>query len=172
MQFIQRAELGSAATITFSSIPQTFTDLVILVSARGSSNPFLGMGFNGAVTNFSNRQLTGDGSSASSGSRSDTFIGYQSGSSDTANTFGNGSIYIPNYAGNTNKSFSVDHVGENNASGAFQQIVAGLWNQTAAITSIELYQWNSGNAKENFAANSSITLYGILKGSSGGVTVS
>jgi hypothetical protein len=172
MQHIETVTLGSAQTVTFTSIPDTFTDLVIYASIRGSSNPFLGMGFNNSVVSFSNRQLTGDGSGAGSSTRSDTFIGSMGGSSDTANTFGSAKIYIPNYAGASNKSFSVDLVSENNATGAFQTITAGLWSNTAAITSVELYQWNSGNAKEPFAANSTISLYGITAGSDGIVAVS
>jgi hypothetical protein len=45
---------------------------------------------------------------------------------------------------------------------------AGLWNNTAPITSITLGSLNSAS----FVTNSSATLYGITKGSSGGVTVS
>lgn len=169
---IGHTELGSAGTITFSSIPNTYTDLLIMVSVRGNSAPFLGMGFNGSTSNFSNRKLEGDGSGAYGASRADTFVGYMSGSASTSNTFANGIIYIPNYAGSTNKSFSADLVSENNATGANQQIVAGLWSNTAAISSVELYEWGSGNSKNNFAANTSATLYGITKGSSGGVSVS
>lgn len=168
MKLIATSNLASANTITFSSIPTTFTDLVVLISVRSVSSPFLGLGFNGSTSSFANRQLTGDGTNAASTSRSDTFIGYISGSGDTANTFGNFAIYIPNYQGSTNKSFSVDGVGETNAQGAYQQIVAGLWSNTAPITSIELFQWSSGN----FDTGTTASLYGILKGSDGTTVVS
>jgi hypothetical protein len=164
--FIARSELASAGTIIFSSIPTTYTDLVILVSVRGASSPFLGMGFNGGTSGFFMQKLEGDGSGAYGATRSDTFVGYMTGSSSPANNFGNGLIYIPDYRSSVNKTFSVDLVSVS------QQIVSGSWSNTAAISSIELYEWGSGNSKNNFAANTSATLYGITKGSSGGVTVS
>jgi len=87
------------------------------------------------------------------------------GSTATANTFGNGSLYIPNYAGATNKSLSFDSVAENNATSAWLQITAGLWSSTAAITRITLSGWTA------LAAGSTVSLYTITKGS-GGATVS
>jgi hypothetical protein len=61
----------------------------------------------------------------------------------------------------------VDTVSENNATAAFQRIIAGLNNSTAAITSINFFP-SSGN----FVAGSTISLYGITKGSDGIVTTS
>jgi hypothetical protein len=60
-------------------------------------------------------------------------------------------------------------VTENNATNANQGISAGLWSNNAAISSIRLFYTGSSN---DIATGSSATLYGILKGSSGGVTVS
>lgn len=172
MQHIATVTLGSAQTITFSSIANTFTDLVIMASVRGSSNPFLGMVFNGTSVGFSNRQLNGSGSTVVSFSRTDTFVGLSGGSGDTANTFGSVQIYIPNYGSSNPKSFSLEVVQENNATAAQQTITAGLWNNTSQITSIQLYQWNSGDAREDFAPNTSISLYGITAGSDGITAVS
>jgi hypothetical protein len=77
----------------------------------------------------------------------------------TANTFGNTSIYIPNYRSSAAKSFSVDAVTENNATLAYQNIQAGLWNNSAAITSISISFLSGGN----WAQGSSASLYGIRK---------
>ena len=151
----------AAASIDFTSIPGTYTDLLIkasLRSAAASVNPGLKIKFNTSALNFTGRTVYGDGSAA--GSYSDTAgeIGVLAGNSATANTFGNCEIYIPNYAGSTNKSFSVDSVNENNATSASQYLYANLWSQTAAITAISLY---SGGAV-NLMQYSTATLYGII----------
>jgi len=79
-------------------------------------------------------------------------------SGTTASTFGNAEIYLPNYAGNTNKSASIDMVSEQNATSTYMGLVAPLWSNTAAITSITLT-----GASGNLAQYSTATLYGIKK---------
>jgi hypothetical protein len=74
---------------------------------------------------------------------------------NTASTFSNIEIYIPNYAGSTNKSFSIDAVGENNATAAYAGLVAGLWSTSSAITAISIASTTL------FAEFSTATLYGI-----------
>lgn len=146
---------GGAASIDFTSIPSTFTDLCLKVSARdGDNNWVLNMKFNNS--DGSSRFLQGDGASASSGTQGDMrFIVNSSGS--TANTFGNAEIYIPNYAGSTNKSFSVDAVSEANATTAYMRLIAGLWSNTAAINRITLTNVVSGNIPQYSTAY----LYGV-----------
>jgi hypothetical protein len=175
MELIESKTLGTAqASIEFTSIPSTFTDLVLLMSCRTdrssapSSVDGIGVNFNGVSTNLSTRSLGGSGSSAFSTSISTGEIGITTGSGSTANTFGNVMAYIPNYAGSTNKSWSSDDVNENNATDGYQLIRAGLWSNTAAITSIRLFPV----AGSNFVAGSMISLYGVLKGSDGIVTTS
>ena len=169
MQLIQHIELGSAqANLTLSSIPQTYTDLYVLFSGRVSvTDGGLRLRVNGSTANLSTRLLYGNGSSATSANDT-TYIGTVSDSGTTANTFGNGALYFPNYAGSTLKSFSGEIVHENNATSAVQWVTAGLYNSTTAITSLELFNAGSGN----FVQYSSITLYGITKGSDGVTTVS
>ncbi len=169
MTLIQHIELGSAqANITLSSIPQTYTDLYLLFSGRVSvTDGGLRLRVNGSTANLSTRLLYGNGSSATSATDT-TYIGTVSDSNTTANTFGNGSLYFPNYASSTAKSFSGEIVHENNATSAVQWVTAGLYNSSTAITSLELFNAGSGN----FVQYSSATLYGILKGTSNGVTVS
>lgn len=152
---------GGAADITFSSIPGTYTDLVVLLSARDATTTFFGgdgisfkVEFNGSTTNLSSRSLFGNGSSAAS--YNDTVIyGILSTAKDTASTFGNASIYIPNYAGSTNKSVSIDAVAENNATSAGMRMTAGLWSNSAAITSVKILPYST------FMQHSTATLYGI-----------
>ena len=172
MQHIETVTVGSggAASITFSAIPDTFTDLVILVSARttrAETNEQIFFRLNASTTNATSRELLGLGSAVAT--ISEPFIaGYVSAASATADTFGNVVTYIPNYRSSVAKSLSIDSVSENNATQAIQSISAGLWNNTAAVTSIELVA-RFGN---NFVQHSTASLYGITAGSDGIVSVS
>ena len=175
MTLIATATVGSggASGMTFSSIPASFTDLLVVVAARNSGSNIsnsLYIRFNGdAGNNYTNRILSGNGSTVtSSRNSSNSFmnIGDDPGANATSNTFGNTSVYIPNYAGSTNKSVSSDAVTENNATTASQQILASIWNNTSAITSIFVSDTGS-----NLVQNSTASLYGILRGA-GGATVS
>lgn len=67
-------------------------------------------------------------------------------------------MYFPNYAGSNAKSFSADYVTENNATSALIGLVALLWNQTSAITSMNFEGYYSG---DKFDQYSTVTLYGI-----------
>jgi hypothetical protein len=150
---------GGAASIDFTSIPSTYTDLVLELSLRfNDSNSNLQLQYNGATTSFSRRQLTGNGTSATSASASDAYIGAIGNSTYTANTFGSSTIYIPNYAGSANKSASADNVTENNSTGAVSNIVAHLWSNTAAITSIKL---SDLSGISTFVQYSTAYLYGV-----------
>lgn len=160
---------GGAASIDFTSIPGTYTDLMIQFSLRSSNSAATGPGYltiNGASTNRSGRLLYGSGSSTGSSTLTDHFLFDIDGSTATASTFTNSTLYIPNYAGSTNKSISGDSVNENNATAANQYLFAGLWSNTAAITSLSLL-----SIGYNLVQYSTATLYGITKGSNG-VTVS
>jgi hypothetical protein len=158
--------VGGAATSDFTSIPGTYTDLVLVLSARATSTTAtITVAFNGSSASCTNSYLTGNAGFTPTSATGTTLVGYASTTSHTASTFGNLSIYIPNYAGATNKNFSVDSVQENNgAAGVNLNIFANRWANTAAITQITL-------SLANFAQYSSASLYGILKGS-GGATVS
>ena len=78
---------GGAASIEFTNIPQTYTDLMILYSSRSAGNVTgswsCKWSFNGATTSYTTRGLFGDGSSASSSSTSDTYGGYHDNSTAT-----------------------------------------------------------------------------------------
>jgi hypothetical protein len=151
---------GSVADITFTSIPATYTDLLVHLSARTNAVGAMDnikLDFNGTSSNRSFRGVYGTGSAA--GSETDTTImaGYVSGDGATASTFGSTFIYIPNYTSSNYKSVSTDSVGENNATYALANLNAALWSDTAAITSIKLYP----NASGNFKQYSTAYLYGI-----------
>lgn len=161
-ELIASATIGSggAADITFTSILPNWTDLCLMISARdnaGAGSNYINMKLNGSASGFSGRFINGAGSGtpASSSAYPQLVIEYPGGLA-TANTFGNGQIYFPNYAGSTFKSYSCDSVGENNATTAYANLNAGLWSNTAAITSITLTP-NSGS----FVQYTNAYLYGV-----------
>jgi hypothetical protein len=154
---IERKELASdASSISFNNIPQFYSDLVVVLSTRGSTTDGnVRLSINGSTANLTERELEGNGSSASSASRA--FIPILSNLSNaTVNTFANASIYIPNYTSSNNKSITSDAVTENNGTTAYQTILAGLWSNSDAINSLG-FSPPSGN----LVAGSSISLYGI-----------
>ena len=157
---IDKSILVSSQTgVTFSSIPSTYTDLLVKISARNDIAEIYGnalLRFNGSSSNYSIRALQGNGSSASSYFASQIEF-MQVGNNATSNTFGNAEIYIPNYAGNNYKSVSLDSVGENNGTTAFARLTAGLWSDTSAITSIAITPLDT----TNWLSGSSFYLYGI-----------
>ena len=152
---------AGAASVTFNSIPQTgYTDLVIKASCRSSqSGAFADYGqitFNGSSSTFSYKDVYGNGSSAAStgGSVNTSFV-YQ-GNAATASTFGNAEIYIPNYTGSNNKSFSIDTVVENNGTTGYNTLTAGLWSTITAINSVGL-----APASGTWLQHSTFSLYGV-----------
>ena len=122
---------GGASSIDFTSIPSTYTDLVVKLSLRtasGLATEQLFMKFNGSSSSYSNKQLYGDGSSATSAALSTSaidIININTGAA-TSNTFSSTDVYIPNYAGSNYKSTSADSVTENNATGALAGLSAGV----------------------------------------------
>lgn len=165
MKLIGSVTLGAdAATVTFSSIPGGFSDLLCLATARSdaaSNTNSTFVRFNGAAndTNHTYRLLQGNGATASSSSGNGCFVMEVPSSGLTASTFSNGEIYIPNYAGSANKSLSATYAQETNATTAYIGAVAGLWSSTAAITDIE---WRI-NGTVKFKSGSSFYLYAISR---------
>ena len=152
---------GGSSTISFTSIPSTYTDLCLKISARSETTSFaLNLTVNGSTSGYSERLLYASGTSVASATASETKINWldlQNSSATTANTFSSCDVYIPNYAGSSYKSFSGDTVTETNASTDNNLYVnAALWSNTAAITSITL---TAGVG--DVAQYSTATLYGI-----------
>ena len=144
---------GGVSSISFTSIPSTYTDLKIVLSVQSNE---VGVYFNGVTTNDSDKVLYYIGASTvgSNGNASKIRL---STSPLPASTFGNAEVYIPNYLSSNFKSVSADSVAEDNGttySGMY--LTAGLWSSTAAITSIQLIP-SSGNLTEYSTAY----LYGI-----------
>ena len=165
---IQATTLTSAqASIDFTAIPSTYTDLCVYLSGRSDASftrRILRLRLNNSSTSsdYSARDLVGSGSAATPGVQATGTSSYIQvwdlpAATATASTFSNISIYIPNYANtSTYKTISVDSVTENNSTTAYMSLLAGLYNQNTAITQINLLP-DSGN----FAANSTAYLYGV-----------
>jgi hypothetical protein len=151
---------SSAASVTFSAIPATYTDLVVRLSARGDNTGLLlEMTLNSATSTYSNTLLLGNGATASSTRNTGQAYlraGYVNPSGSTASTFSSGEIYIPNYTSTTDKPMSSLGMTENNATTAYIANYANLWQTSSAITSISLQVTG-----QNFVSGSSFYLYGI-----------
>lgn len=154
---------GGASTIEFAGIPQSATDLLLLVSARNTATNKAGWFRinSSSATNYNYSALRGDGSSVVAFFAMSEAQGYSirtNGSDLTANTFASTRVYFHNYAGNTVKKYSIDGVDEGNVSTTYQEMINGYWNQTAAITSLLL-----GNYGGSFAQNTVASLYTITR---------
>jgi len=158
------------STVTFSSIPQTYTDLVLMASVRSpaASGDNLKMTINGSSSaSYSTTLLWGYGTSPGS-NRTTTggahgayiLIPEINAANYTANTFSPLEVYIPNYTITTNKQISFFEVAENNSTSLSAiQAGAGYIQISAAVTSITVTDYNS----QNFVTGSSFYLYGIKK---------
>jgi hypothetical protein len=155
---------GGTSTLTFSSIPSTYTHLQIRGISR-TNNPGsvdnVVIRFNSDTgTNYSWHQLAGDGSAASSGaetSKNYILIGLFPSGSTNSSTFGSHVIDILDYS-NANKNTTARGLSGYDLNGSGQLVLrSGAWYNTAAITSITITQLTS----YNYSANSSFALYGI-----------
>jgi len=158
MVAIQTQTLGSATTsVTFSSIPQTYTDLYLVINAKAASaGNNLEMQFgNGSVdpnANYSTTFLYGNGSSASSGRV--TGANYMYGDNMSTSNFIIERWHFMNYSNTTTyKTTLMRHDDAGNKTDAW----VGLWRSTAAINIITI----DFGATNNIAAGSTFTLYGI-----------
>jgi hypothetical protein len=136
---------GGATEMDFTSIPSTYTDLIVKISARsnrsGANIDEVYVRLNGNTGNFTNRYLqsAGTGTPSSNTGSYALWTGYTPAATATASTFSNSEIYISNYAGSNNKSLSIDTVQEDNITTAYISLHANLWNVSSAITSIRVY---------------------------------
>jgi hypothetical protein len=147
--------LGTASsTVTFSSIPQTYTDLIFSCnySVNGTYNLFIRV--NGDTGN--NYGTTGlDGYSTSARSYRNTSQPWMNlGFSDVANQRQSAILHFMNYSNSTTNKTALSR---QNSATAYVLLAVGLWQNTSAITSISF----NTLAAEVFASGSTFTLYGI-----------
>ena len=155
---IQSTTLGSAAaTITFSSIPATYTDIKVVFNCIGTTFIIPNIIFNNDTTGlYSYTSLMGNGSAASSdrGTNTNNINLTTNGVDTTPSLF---TIDIFSYAGSTFKTCLVTESADLNGSGWVARYVS-MYRSTSAINRIDI---KSGGS--NFAVGTSATLYGILK---------
>lgn len=147
---------SAASSITFSSIPSTYTDLRIVIVPTANAGIPMAMRFNNdAGNNYSKTGLIGDGSSASS-SRLTNQTQIATANSGLSTSIPSLFTYdIFSYAGSTYKTVLITDSQDFNGSGNVGRYV-GLWRDTSAINSIS-WQWSS----YTFSAGTTLTLYGI-----------
>ena len=161
---------AGAATMAFSAIPATYTDLCVKISGRNLQTPdlttYIDMTINSDTgAYYDQKNVSGFFNSTVSNqtwSNQNSFYVYQiNATASTASTFSNIELYIPNYTSTNSKSISVDGVAESNTAAGNVRVTAlsaGLYHPASnvAITAITLTA-NGGN----FVQYSTATLYGI-----------
>jgi hypothetical protein len=161
---IESQVLGSsAASVTFSSIPATYTDLVLKWSVRtdyGATRTGFRLAANAITSGYTATYIIQyNSTTVGSGQDSAAYWNaeYIDGTGATANTFGSGEFYLPSYTASQNKPASMFSVAEgNSAADTGMYVKALLLSNTAAVTSLTLTA-NTGN----FVTDSSFYLYGI-----------
>jgi hypothetical protein len=166
-EFIASNTLASTAqSVTFSSIPQTYTDLVVRVNARtNDTGQYIAVQFrfNGdSANNYSSVSIPIYSTTTQSARLLNESYGRAqygaTASGATTNAFGNAEIYIPSYTVAAQKPIAARGIAASNNASLFQSIDANLWNNTAAITSITIF----GNPTSYlWSVGSSFYLYGI-----------
>ena len=156
---------GGSSSLSFTSIPSTYTDLCLLISlrtAQAGASSDCRITLNGTNTGLNSRGLDSRNPPNSWNYTNNLYlVGGGNGNTSTASTFTNWQIYIPNYASTTTyKSVSGDYVREsndNNSGQVYCGLVAGIYNSNTAITSVGVE--NDGN--NNYLQYTTAYLYGV-----------
>jgi len=179
MKAIQTVSVGAggASAITFSSIPQTYTDLFIIWSARGARvfqydsaqirfNSDTGSNYSYIDMYMPNNGTTTTGNQTSRGIADRIYLtDVIPAANSTASTFSAITIHIPNYTSSAQKVCLIEAAGEANTTSTGDSVrlqLSGYWNNTSAINTISLAAYSA-----NMAQYSSATLYGITNSAVG-----
>lgn len=151
---------GGASNIEFTSIPQTYTDLLLVHSVRSTVGGYgtdVTITINGSTSDFTAKRVYGYSNIIASDSATRS-VGTTSGTTAPANTFATSHVYFYNYASTTlRKLFGVEAATPTNSTTDWVAIYnGGLWSNTSAITSISFRDVNAP-----FVQYSTATLYGI-----------
>jgi len=155
---IASTTLGSnQASISLTSIPGTYTDLVLVgsIGCTSGSNALSLRVNSDTNTNYSWTRISGNGSAAASAraSSTDYISGFEIGTSTNPNAF---IVHLNNYSNTTtNKTLLL----RSNYAGSQVSAIVGLWRSTSAITSITIQ--SSASPSESITSGSTLTLYGI-----------
>jgi hypothetical protein len=163
---------SSTTTVTFSSIPQTYTDLVLVMSVRASAVTFNNMNFMNTTLNSDTSAIysptflyyrnTGGGASAisSRGTNENNFnLGGIATNNFGSSIFSTYTINFMNYSNTTTNKTVLARIATGGDLTAMDDAWAavGLYRSTSAISTISVSPSSSGN----FVAGSTFSLYGI-----------
>lgn len=155
---------GGAGAITFSSIPQDYTDLQVLLSVRSGASftrRVLALTVNNIANQYRDAYMVGNAGGDAATSAQDTptqsniLIWDAPAATAYAGAFSNISVYFTNYKSSANKSISNDGTSEDNNATAYLAILGGMYLQTSAINQINF------EVSGNFTQHSTAYLYGI-----------
>lgn len=155
--------LGTATgNVNFSSIPQTYTDLILVIQPHWNGGTAYNTQFRlntDSGSNYSATVLTGNGASASSSRNSNMTAGFIDSNANPSTTAGATTqiMQIMNYSNTTtNKTVIV----RANKASTGTDLIVNLWRSTAAITAVNL--WTDINSRRNdYGVGSTFTLYGV-----------
>jgi hypothetical protein len=151
----------STSTITFSSIPQTYTDLLLRVSSRmDGANAGIQVKPNNSGASYTTRRILKDVSARTADSiTSLNWFGLQNGNWTFSNSFSHNDYYIPDYSssGTFYKVASLNTTTTNNSTTQYMGFFGNKLNTTDAITSIVII----AEGAANFVSGSGFYLYGI-----------
>ena len=146
--------LGSNTTVTFSSIPQTYTDLVLVTEATGTTNGAMDIRFNGDTgTNYSRTGFYSDGTTTSSYRNNNLAYGLVGAGTSSSYT-----LSVTHILSYSNSSTYKTFLTRGDDATVYTGLAMYLWRNTSAITSITLTGDPIGS---NIGAGSTLTLYGI-----------
>ena len=154
---------GGVSSVTFSSIPSTYTHLQIRATVRGGfvgSEEQFKIRFNGSTSGYSSHWIEGDGASASAGNTwgdAEILLRYVSAGGTSASIFGVLVLDILDYANTSKNTVIRTLMGYDKNGGGRATLCSGLWNNTAAVSSISLVPKDGSS----WAEYSSFALYGI-----------
>lgn len=150
---IATTTVGSATTtVTFSSVPSTYTDIIIVINGTTASGTGISLRFNNDTgANYADTYIYGNGTNYIVGSNTNSNVCYL-GYLNTGR--GNTIIHLHDYANTTTYKAAV---GRGNDAGNLTIIRGGQWRSTAAISTITV----GTDTSVNISAGTVISLYGI-----------
>lgn len=159
---IATTTLSSTGTITFSSIPSTYTDLCLVIvggTTRAATSDVVRVQFNSDTgTNYSSTYLRGSGSAASTARYTNSSSLFIEGIRMVGTTYGLNSMVIYEIENYTNTNVYKTVLARSSGADEWGVVAAvGLWRSTSAISTIYL----QGDTVANFAVGTTATLYGI-----------
>jgi hypothetical protein len=165
---IEVAAGASQSTLSFTSIPATYTDLELRISCRSTTNlgtDTLAIRFNSDTSsNYYTTLLQGYGSSGASGANVGTgtqgWMGLIEDSANGANIFSTHIVRLADYRGSGNKTVLSDAYSSTNLTASLLRLFGDSWNNSAAITSIDINILSAGSGYV-FGQYTNAYLYGI-----------